>query len=87
MLSWGIIGAGRIARKFAAGLRESQECRLAAVASRDPGRAQAIAAELGAPQAHGAYAALLADPQVDAVYIALPNSMHAEWAILAAQAD
>ncbi len=86
MLNWGIIGAGRISRKFAAGLRESQECRLAAVASRDPMRAEAIAAELGAPVAHSSYAALLADPQVQAVYIALPNSMHAEWAIHAATA-
>jgi D-xylose 1-dehydrogenase (NADP+, D-xylono-1,5-lactone-forming) len=86
MLSWGIIGAGRIARKFATALRESQECQLVAVASREQARAVAIAAELGAPTAYGSYAALLADPQLDAIYIALPNSMHAEWAINAAQA-
>jgi D-xylose 1-dehydrogenase (NADP+, D-xylono-1,5-lactone-forming) len=86
MLDWGIIGAGRIARKFAAGLRESQAGQLVAVASRDTLRAQTIAQELGAPIGHGSYEALLADPRVHAVYIALPNSMHAEWAIKAAQA-
>jgi D-xylose 1-dehydrogenase (NADP+, D-xylono-1,5-lactone-forming) len=86
MLNWGIIGAGRIARKFAVGLRSSTEGRLLAVASREQARAETIAAELGAPVAHGSYEALLADPQVGAVYIALPNSMHPEWAIRAAQA-
>jgi D-xylose 1-dehydrogenase (NADP+, D-xylono-1,5-lactone-forming) len=86
MLNWGIIGAGRISRKFAAGLRVATEGRLHAVASREQARADAIAAELGAPVAHGSYDALLADPSVDAVYIALPNGMHYEWAIRAARA-
>ena len=85
-LRWGIIGAGRIARKFAAAVRESNEAVLQAVASRDAERAARIAADLGAAHAHHSYDALLADDAVDAVYLALPNSMHAEWAMRAAAA-
>lgn len=85
-LRWGIIGAGRIARKFVAAVQPSEEAVVTAVASRDPERASAIAAELGIARAHGSYEALLADPEVDALYIGLPNGMHAEWAIKAAQA-
>ncbi len=86
-IAWGIIGAGRIARKFAAALHEHSTSKLVAVASRDAARAMAIAAELGAPMAYGSYEALLADPQIQAIYIGLPNSMHAEWSIKAAQAS
>jgi xylose dehydrogenase (NAD/NADP) len=85
-LTWGIIGPGRISRKFAAGLRESSEGKLLAVASRDAGRAEAAAVELGAARSYGSYQALLEDPEVQAVYIALPNALHAEWTIKAAEA-
>jgi predicted dehydrogenase len=83
---WGIIGAGRIARKFAAALRNSEEAMLSAVASRDADRARVAAAELGAASAYASYDELLADPAIDAVYLALPNSLHREWAKRAAQA-
>lgn len=56
---------------------------LVAVASRDGGRAAAFAQRHGIPHSHGSYAALLADPSIDAVYIPLPNGLHAEWAIAA----
>jgi predicted dehydrogenase len=56
------------------------------VASRSQARAQAYAAEWDIPRAHGSYQALLDDPEVDAIYISLPNSLHAEWAVRAAQA-
>lgn len=85
-LHWGILGPGRIARKFAAGLSESTEAKLLAVASRDTERGRTAAQELGAERGYGSYAALLDDPEVEAIYIALPNSLHAEWAIRAAQA-
>ena len=57
-----------------------------AIASREAGRAEAVASELGIPRAHASYEALLADPEVDAVYIPLPNHLHAEWSIAAARA-
>jgi D-xylose 1-dehydrogenase (NADP+, D-xylono-1,5-lactone-forming) len=56
---------------------------IAAVASRDAARAQAYASEHGIPRAHGSYEALLEDPEVDAVYISLPNGLHHEWTMKA----
>jgi predicted dehydrogenase len=83
---WGIISTGRIARTFIAALGQSDDARVVAVASRDGGRAAEFAREFDITRAYGSYEELLADPEVDAVYIGLPNSMHAEWAIKAARA-
>jgi predicted dehydrogenase len=83
---FGILGAANIARQFTRGLAGSTVANVIAVASRGLGKAEAFAAELGIPQAHASYEALLADPEVEAVYIPLPNDMHAEWAIRAAEA-
>jgi len=86
-LRWGILSTADIARtKVVPGMRKAQRCEIVAIASREAGRAQTVAAELGIPRAHTSYEALLADPQVDAVYIPLPNHLHAEWSIAAAQA-
>ncbi len=85
-MNWGILGAGRIARKFAAALRGSTTAQLAAVGARDLARSQHFAQDLGIPQAYGDYDAVLADPTVTAVYIALPNHLHAPWAVRAAAA-
>jgi len=85
-LSWGIIGMGRIARTFVNALAPSSEAHVVALASRDREHAERIASELGIARGYGSYAELLADPAVDAVYIGLPNSLHAEWTIKAAQA-
>jgi xylose dehydrogenase (NAD/NADP) len=86
-LRWGILSTARIARtRFVPGVRAGSEGTVAAVASRDPARAQAVAAELGIPRAHGSYEALLADPEVDAVYVGLPNGLHPEWSVRAAEA-
>jgi predicted dehydrogenase len=85
-LQWGILGLGGIARRFAEGLPQSRTGRLAAVASRSQEKAETFGAEFSAPRRHGSYEALLADPAVQAIYIALPHPMHAEWAIKAAQA-
>lgn len=84
-LKWGIIGTGAIAHRFAKGLLESQTGQLAAIGSRSEQSAQAFALEYPA-RAHGSYAALLADPEVEAVYISTPHPAHANWAIRAAEA-
>ena len=67
-------------------LRVSGGNRLLAVASREAAKAAAYAEEWGIERAHGSYEALLSDPAIDAVYIPLPNHLHAEWAIRAARA-
>ncbi len=89
-LRWGILATGRIAAQFATDLRASPTGALQAVASRNLARAQSFVAEHAtpthAPTAHGDYAALLADPDVDVVYIANPHPGHCEWAIRAAEA-
>jgi len=85
-LRYGILGAATIARAFTAGLAGSSVATVAAVASRDPGKAAAFAAECGIARALGSYEALLADADIEAVYIPLPNDLHAVWAIRAAEA-
>ena len=86
-LRWGILSTAEIARtKVIPGLRRAARCSVVAIASRDEARAATVAAELGIPRAYGSYEALLADPEVDAVYIPLPNHLHAEWTIAAARA-
>jgi len=86
VLQWGLLGTARINRALIPPLRVSSGNRLLAVASRDAGRAAAYAKEWGIERAHGSYEALLADPAIDAVYIPLPNHLHAEWTIRAARA-
>jgi xylose dehydrogenase (NAD/NADP) len=75
----GMLSTARINAKLAAGARASSRAEVVAVASRQLARAEAQARELGVARAHGSYEALLADPDVDAVYISLPNEMHHEW--------
>jgi len=85
-LNWGILAAGNIAGRFAKGLNATEEATALAVGSRSLDKAKAFAADHGIPKAYGSYEQLLADPEVDAVYIATPNTLHAEWAIKAARA-
>jgi predicted dehydrogenase/aryl-alcohol dehydrogenase-like predicted oxidoreductase len=85
-LNWGIIGPGGIARAFAGQLPQSRTGRLVAVGSRDAARAAAFAEEFGAARAFGTYQEVLDDPEVEAVYIATPHPVHAEWTVRAAQA-
>jgi predicted dehydrogenase len=82
---WGILGAARIADGVAQAIREAGGASLGAVASRDAGRAAAFAAKHGC-RAHASYAALLADPTIDAVYVPVPTAQHAEWALRCAEA-
>lgn len=85
-LRWGIIGAGRIAGIFADALAGSENGRVVAIGSRDQARAEAFARDHGIGRSHDSYASLLADPEVEAVYVATPHPQHAEWAIRAAEA-
>jgi predicted dehydrogenase len=85
-LGWGILGTARINRMIIPPLRVSPGNRLIAVASRELARAEAYAREWEIGRAHGSYEALVADPEIDAVYIPLPNHLHAEWTIKAARA-
>ena len=83
---FGILGAANIARSFTKGVAGSALAAVDAVASRGADKAAAFAAELSIPRHHASYEALLADPAIEAVYIPLPNDLHAEWAIKAVQA-
>jgi predicted dehydrogenase len=85
-LTWGILGAGRIAGVFARGLAKSRTGKLLAIGSRCEEKAQAFGQEFGAERRYGSYTKLLADRDVQAVYIATPHPQHAQWAIAAAQA-
>ncbi|MBW9060751.1 aldo/keto reductase [Agrobacterium pusense] len=84
-IRWGIIGPGTIARTFADGIAHSRTGRLEAIATRNPDKPGLAEAFAGARIVKG-YDALLADPAIDAVYIATPHTGHAEWAIKAIRA-
>lgn len=84
-LGWGIVGPGSIAKAFADALPHSRTGRLVAIATRDPGR-PGLAERFPGARIHAGYEAMLADPEVEAIYIATPHPAHAEWAIKAAEA-
>ena len=86
VLNWGILSTARINRALITPLRASKRNQLLAVASRTQESADTYAREWKIPRAHGAYAALLADPEIDVIYISLPNRFHAEWTIKAVEA-
>ncbi len=85
-INWGLLSTARINRALIGPIRDATRSDLVAVASRSLERAQAYAQEWDIPKAHGSYDALLADPEIDAVYISLPNTLHCEWTIKAAEA-
>ncbi len=85
-VQWGIMSTANINRKFLAGAREACGVEVAAVASRDGEAARRYAREHGIERAHTGYDSLLADPELDAVYISLPNALHVEWSVRALQA-
>ncbi|HEY6962215.1 MAG TPA: Gfo/Idh/MocA family oxidoreductase [Gaiellaceae bacterium] len=86
LVKWGIVSTADINRKVIPPAQESPKIDVVAVASRDAARAQAYAREWAIPRSYGSYEELLADPDVDAVYISLPNTMHTEWSIKAVEA-
>jgi D-xylose 1-dehydrogenase (NADP+, D-xylono-1,5-lactone-forming) len=78
---WGILGTGDINNRFLAGARLSDAADFVAVGSRTAARAAEFAEQHGIPRTHGSYEELLADPDVEAIYNALPNSFHHEWTL------
>ncbi|HEX5476086.1 MAG TPA: Gfo/Idh/MocA family oxidoreductase [Vicinamibacterales bacterium] len=86
MLRWGLLGTSRIGRSVIPALRESGLATVAAVGSRSAARGGAYAAEYGIPRAYDGYERLLADDDIDVVYNALPNHLHAEWTVRALRA-
>ncbi len=85
-VKWGILSTADINKKLLAGAAESDDVDVVAVGSRDLARAEAFAETWDIPRAYGTYEELLADPEVEAVYIPLPNTMHSEWSIKAMEA-
>lgn len=85
-VQWGLLSTANIGRLMVTAARRSGTARFVAVASRDGDRSRRFAEDLGLEESFASYEALLACDRVDAVYIALPNSMHTEWAVKALQA-
>jgi predicted dehydrogenase len=83
---WGILGTGGIAATFAADLRLTDSGTVVAVGSRSQDSADRFAEEFGIGNRHGSYEALVADPEVDVIYVATPHPMHRDNAILALRA-
>jgi len=86
-IRWGVLGAASIAvQRMMPAMREAPSATLHALASRDEGKARAVAAKFAAPRAYGDYDSLLADSEIDAVYIPLPNQLHFAWSMRALEA-
>ncbi|MGM9942156.1 MAG: Gfo/Idh/MocA family oxidoreductase [Bulleidia sp.] len=79
MIRWGIIGAGRIAKRFAAALQSQPDSTLYAISCRTQEKADAFAKAYGNPKAYAGFEHIVNDPDVDAVYIATPHAHHLEW--------
>ncbi len=85
-LRWGLLSTARINRAVIPPIQLSKRSELLGVASRDPAKADAYAREWNIPRAYGSYESMLVDPDINAVYIGLPNHLHAEWSIKCAEA-
>jgi xylose dehydrogenase (NAD/NADP) len=85
-VKWGILSTADINRKVIPGAHASPKVDLVGVASRNQQRAEEYAKAWDIPRAYGSYEALLADPEIEAVYISLPNTMHGEWSIKSVEA-
>ena len=86
-VKWGVLGAASIAvRKVIPAMQKGKWSQVTAIASRDSTKAQGVARKLGIPKAYGSYEALLADPEIEAIYNPLPNHLHVPWSIKAAEA-
>ena len=84
---WGVLSTAKIGvEKVIPAMQKARSCTVTALASRDPARAKTVARKLRLPKAYGSYEALLADPEIDAVYIHLPNHLHVDWSIKSLEA-
>lgn len=87
MIKWGVLGTASIARGCTIpGMKKAENCELTAIAGRSIEKAEAFKAEFGFEKAYGSYDALLEDPEIQAVYIPLPNDLHYEWCMKAIKA-
>jgi len=87
MIKWGVLGTAYIfERDTAEGMRQAENCELYAIAGRSMEKAQAFKEKYGFQKAYGSYDELLADPEVQAVYVPMPNTLHKEWTIKALNA-
>ncbi len=85
-LRWGLLSTANINKALIGPLQKAARSELVAVASRDQAKATVYAQEHGIPKAHGSYEAMLADPEIDVIYNPLPNLLHREWTVKAADA-
>ena len=86
-VKWGVLGVANIAvKKVIPGMQRGAWCEIAAIASRDPRKAEEAAGKLGIAKAYGSYEMLLADPEIEAIYNPLPNHLHVPWTSKAAEA-
>jgi predicted dehydrogenase len=84
---WGVLSTAKIGvTKVIPGMQQGEWSQVTAIASRDLGKAEAVARDLGIANAYGSYEQLLADPQIEAIYNPLPNQLHVPWSIKAAEA-
>ena len=87
-VQWGVLGTARIGmRNVIPAMQAGEHCEMVAIASRGVERAEAAAKVLGLPKAYGSYEELLEDPDIQAVYIPLPNHLHVPWSIRALEAN
>lgn len=87
VVKWGILSTANIAlKKVIPAMQNSKQCEIVAIASRNMDDAQSAAKALGIPNVYGSYESLLADPEIEAVYIPLPNHLHVQWTVNALQA-
>jgi predicted dehydrogenase len=85
-LRWGVLGVAKIAvEKVIPAMQRGERSQVIAIASRDLAKAKKASAELGVAKAYGSYDELLADPEIDAIYNPLPNHLHRQWIIAAAE--
>src|SRR4051794_3462893 len=85
-INWGLLSTARINERLIPAIRSAKRSRLLAVASRGQARADEYAQKWDVPRAYGSYEAMANDPEIDAVYISLPNGYHEEWSVKFADA-